>query len=253
MNVIIIEDEPLNAEYLTRLLSRIDTSIKVIATFDTVKKSVEELPKMKGIDLLFVDIHLADGISFEIFSLIEIDYPIIFTTAFDQYALKAFKLNSIDYLLKPIGVTELTSAIEKYKNYHVYKPEDFSEITKTYLQTKQTYKSRFLIKIGDHILPVTTNEIIHFIAKEGTVYLVNDSKKEYPIDYSLENLESILQPELFFRINRKVIIHLDSIQKVSAYFNSRLIVQSSVLDSESAIVSRDRVNDFKKWLEGLSN
>jgi len=253
MKVIIIEDEPLNAEYLTRLLSRIDPSIHVLATFDTVKKSIEELPKFKDVEILFVDIHLADGISFEIFSLIEINCPIIFTTAFDQYAIKAFKLNSIDYLLKPIGVTELSNAIEKFKNIHTTKQEDFSEISQNYIQSTQTYKSRFLVKIGDHILPITTQEIIHFIANEGTVYLVNDSKKEYPIDYTLDNLESMLQPNLFFRINRKVIIHLNSIQKVSSYFNSRLIIQSNVLDKESAIVSRDRVNDFKKWLEGLSH
>ena len=253
MNVVIIEDEPLNAEYLTRLLSRIDPAIQVLKVFDTVTKTVEELPQIKSVELLFVDIHLADGISFEIFSLIEINTPIIFTTAFDQYALKAFKLNSIDYLLKPIGINELTNAIEKYKNNYVLKKEDFSELTKLYLEAAQSYKTRFLVKIGDHILPISIHEIQYFTSKEGTVYLVNNTQKEYPIDYTLDQLENLLQPDLFFRINRKVIVQLHTIKKVSSYFNSRLIIQSNVLEKESAIVSRDRVNDFKKWLEGLSH
>lgn len=251
MKTIIIEDEKLSAEYLSNMLQRIDPEIEIIATFDSVKKSIEEFQNGIEADLLFVDIHLADGLSFDIFTKIQLDIPIIFTTAYDDYAIKAFKLNSIDYLLKPIGKEDLKQAIEKFKKHSNFQPnKNLEDLSQLYLQLNKQYKNRFMVKIGESIISIKTDEIIHFIAEDGVVLLVNNLNKRYTIDYTLDQLENMIDPNLFFRINRKVIISLNSIQKVATYFNSRLKINSNQLDEDSCIVSRDRVNDFKKWLDG---
>jgi DNA-binding LytR/AlgR family response regulator len=253
MKVIIIEDEKLSAEYLTNMLKRIDPGIEVIASYDSVKKSIEEFQKGIAADLLFVDIHLADGLSFDIFTQVKINIPIIFTTAYDDYAIKAFKLNSIDYLLKPIGIEELKQAIEKFKTLNVLQNQldtKIEDISQVYQNLNRQYKNRFMAKIGDSIITIKTEEIIHFVSEDGIVLLVNNLNKRYSIDYTLDQLEKMIDPKLFFRINRKVIIGMNSIQKVSSYFNSRLKVNSTQLDDEACIISRDRVNDFKKWLDG---
>lgn len=250
MKTIIIEDEKLSADYLTNMLKRIDPAIEVIANFDSVKKSVEEFQKGITADLLFVDIHLADGLSFDIFSKVYIDIPVIFTTAFDDYAIKAFKLNSVDYLLKPIGIDELKQAIEKFKKINKQQNNHIETLSQVYLQLNKHYKNRFMVKIGESIISVKSEEIIHFIAEDGIVLLVTESGKRYSIDYTLDQLESLVDPNMFFRINRKVIISLNAVQKVSTYFNSRLKINSTQLEDEACIVSRDRVNDFKNWLDG---
>jgi DNA-binding LytR/AlgR family response regulator len=255
MKVIIIEDEKLSADYLTSMLKRIDPGIEVLMYLDSVKKSIEEFQKDIEADLLFVDIHLADGLSFDIFTKIKVDIPIIFTTAFDDYAIKAFKLNSIDYLLKPIGIDDLKFALEKFKNTQekqnqiVSKIEDIAGV---YKNLTKSHKNRFMVKIGESIISVPTEEIIHFVSEDGIVLLVNNVNKRYAIDYTLDQLEKMIDPKNFFRINRKVIISIHSIQKVSSYFNSRLKINSTQLDDEACIISRDRVNDFKKWLDGNS-
>lgn len=249
MNAIIIEDEKLSAEHLSNLLIRIDASINVIATFDTVKKSVSEFQKGTKADVVFVDVHLADGLSFEIFNKIQLDTPIIFTTAYDEYAIKAFKLNSVDYLLKPIGAEDLRVAIDKLKKFTQSHTSIVQDIANAYQNLNKQFKNRFMVKMGDSIVSVKTEDVLHFIAEDGITLLVTNTAKRYPVDYTLDQLAELVSPEQFFRINRKVLISINAVQKVSSYFNSRLKINSDLLDDESAIVSRERVNEFKAWLD----
>jgi len=250
MKVIIIEDEKLSAEHLTLLLQKIDPSITVIKYFDTIKTSVTAFKEGLHADLIFMDIHLADGNSFEIFNQAKIEIPIIFTTAFDNYAIQAFKQNSIDYLLKPIALQELQFAIEKFKKQQKSENKDLiSSIATAYQQMNKEYKTRFLVKSGQTIDTVKTEEIHHFETKESLSFLVTNKGNHHLIDYTLEQLETMLQPKNFFRINRKIILNIHSIEKVNTYFNSRLSIATKFLDNDSKIVSRDRVNDFKQWLD----
>ena len=250
MRVIIIEDEKLSAEHLTILLQKIDSSIIVMKYFDTITVSVTAFKEGLNADLIFMDIHLADGNSFEIFNQIELEIPIIFTTAFDNYAIQAFKQNSIDYLLKPIALQELQFAMEKFKKQQQLGNKDIiSSIATAYQQLNKEYKTRFLVKSGQTIDTIKTEEIHHFETKESLSFLVTNKGNHHLIDYTLDQLESMLQPKNFFRINRKIILNIHSIEKVNTYFNSRLSISTKFLDSDARIVSRDRVNDFKKWLD----
>ncbi len=250
MKVIIIEDEKLSAEHLKMLLQRIDADIEVIHFFDSVKSSVKAFQQGITADLLFLDIHLADGLSFEILSQTTIDCPIIFTTAYDDYAIKAFKHNSVDYLLKPVGLNDLQSALVKYKKYNQTIHSTLVEnISLAYQQITKQYKQRFLVKMGQTIDSIKTEDAIHFQTQESITFLVTSNGKRFPIDYTLDQLEGLLSPDQFFRINRKVMMNIKSIEKVSTYFNSRLIITTQHLDQEACVVSRDRVNDFKAWLD----
>jgi DNA-binding LytR/AlgR family response regulator len=250
MNAIIIEDEKLSAEHLAHLLQRIDANIQVLANYDSVKKSISAFEKGIKADVLFVDVHLADGLSFEIFSKVNIDTPVIFTTAFDEYAIKAFKLNSVDYLLKPIGIDDLRMAIHKLKKMNQHQQVNMIEnITAAYQTINKSYKNRFMVKMGDSIVSIKSEDVLHFIAEDGVTMLLTVNEKRYAVDYTLDQLESLIAPDLFFRINRKVIVSINSVQKASSYFNSRLKINSTILVDDSAIVSRERVNDFKDWLD----
>ncbi len=250
MKVVIVEDEKLSADHLSLLLQKIDTSIEVIKYTDTVKATVEALQTGLQADLIFLDIHLADGNSFEIFTKIQTDIPIIFTTAYDNYAIQAFKQNSIDYLLKPIAMAELKFAIEKFKKQQQTSNKQLIEnITLAYQQLNKSYKNRFLVKIGKSIDTISTEEIHHFETEESLSFLVTNKGSRYAIDYTLDQLEKILQPKDFFRINRKIILHIKAIEKVSTYFNGRLSIATNFLKSEANVVSRERVNDFKAWLD----
>lgn len=250
MKVVIIEDEKLSAEHLTVLLQKIDSSIVVVESFDTISASVTAFKEGLNADLIFMDIHLADGNSFEIFNQIELEIPVIFTTAFDNYAIQAFKQNSVDYLLKPIAFADLQFALEKFKKQQQFGNKDLiSSIASAYQQINKEYKTRFLVKLGQTIDTITTEKIHHFETKESLSFLVTNKGNRYLIDYTLDQLETMLQPKNFFRINRKIILHIQSIEKVTTYFNSRLSITTKFLDSDAKIVSRDRVNDFKKWLD----
>lgn len=251
MKAIIIEDEKLSAEHLTTLLKRVDANIDVVAKYDTVKGSIEAFNKGIAADVVFMDIHLADGISFDIFPKFSQDIPVIFTTAYDEYAIKAFKYNSIDYLLKPIGLTELRGAIEKLKKQvTLNQSASIKDLAMVYQNLQKQFKSRFLVKMGDGIVSVKADDIIHFVSEDGVVLLVSQNSKRYALDYSLDELEELLDPKDFFRINRKVIVQINSIQKISNYFNSRLKIVTPLLGDEDSVVSRDRVSEFKVWLDG---
>lgn len=249
MNAIIIEDENLSAEHLSNLLYKVDPTIIVTDIFDSVARSVEAFSKGIRPDLLFLDIQLSDGLSFEIFSKIVIDTPVIFTTAYNEYAVKAFQLNSVDYLLKPVGIEDLRRAVEKFKKFNRQDSIALMEnIVNAFRSIRKDYRTRFLVRSGDAVVSVKTDTVAHFVFEDGIVLLVTHSGKRYPVDFTLEQLESQLNPELFFRINRKVIIQIDSIEKVSPYFNGRLKLAVLLLDEENRIVSRDRVFAFKKWM-----
>ncbi len=254
MKVIIIEDEKLSADYLKNILKKVDDTIDIIAVFESVEESVIAFNNGMNADIIFSDIHLSDGLSFDIFSKINIKTPIIFTTAYDEFAIQAFKLNSIDYLLKPIGIYEMKAAIEKYKDLKYTKESkavNLIDLSELYQIESIQIKNRFIVKMGDTISSIKTDQISFFLAEDGVVLLVNNVGKKYIIDYTIDQLDSCLDKQEFFRINRKVIISLNAIQKVSSYFNSRLKVSITNLEEEIGIVSRERVGDFKKWLDGV--
>jgi DNA-binding LytR/AlgR family response regulator len=250
MNVVIVEDEKLSAEHLHLLLLKIDPAVQVIQYLDSVAATVKAFESGLQADLLFLDIHLADGNSFEIFSHIQPEIPIIFTTAYDNYAIQAFKQNSIDYLLKPISLKELTFAIEKFKKQRQSGNKHLLEtITLAYQQFNNQHKTRFLVKSGQNITTIQADEIHHFETQDSISFLVTNAGGRYIIDYTLDQLEKILLPKDFFRINRKVILHIQAVEKASTYFNGRLSISAKLLEGDANIVSRERVADFKIWLD----
>ena len=250
MKVVIIEDEKLSAEHLALLLKKVDVNIEIVKYIDTVKATVSLFEDGLQCDLIFMDIHLADGNSFEVFNKIKIETPIIFTTAYDNYAIQAFKQNSIDYLLKPVSLQDVQFAMDKFnKQQQTANKKLFENFAKTYQQLNNQYKTRFIVKTGETIDTIQTHEIHHFETKESLSFLVTNKGKKYIIEYTLDQLEKILPPQDFFRINRKIIIHIQAIEKVQTYFNSRLTITANKLEGDSQIVSRERVIEFKKWLD----
>ncbi|MCL3780489.1 response regulator transcription factor [Prolixibacteraceae bacterium JC049] len=249
---IIVEDEKPAARRLNRMLEK--QGIQPVAILHSVKTAVEWLRQNKQPELLFLDIQLSDGLSFEIFEQVEVTGNIIFTTAYDEYALKAFKLKSIDYLLKPINEEELTAAIDKYKSFAPAQSSPFSSeqmmaIQQLMTANSQDYKERFTIKVGQHIRSVTTSDIECFFSEEKATYLATTEGKSLNIDYSLEQLDPLLNPKQFFRINRKFIINIDAIADIVVYSNSRLKIKLHHFNADEIIVSRERVKLFKEWLD----
>jgi DNA-binding LytR/AlgR family response regulator len=249
MNCLIVEDEKVAAERLVGLIKNYDQSIEILEIIQSVKNAVKWLNTHQAPDLIFMDIQLADGLSFEIFEQTIVKTPVIFTTAYDEYALKAFKVNSIDYLLKPIDQGELNNAIDKFKE-KIAPNEIPSQVFDTILQSlTKNYKSKFVIKVGEHIKVFTIDDVQCFYSMEKYAFLQNNSGRDYTIDYSLDQLEDLLDPGKFFRINRKYIVSFSSISDIISYSNSRLQVKLHTNTSDDLIVSREKVQDFKKWLE----
>jgi len=246
MKVVIVEDEMLSQEYLERMLQRINVDLEVVAKLDSVKGCKNFFAQSLQVDLVFMDIHLADGNAMDFLKEFPISTPIIFTTAFDQYALNAFKVNAVDYLLKPIDKNELETAIQKHLRLSSQQQNDLLENIRM-LTKGNSYKNRFMVKLGDSLSSIKAEEIHHFISEDGMVLLVTNQGKRFPLDYNLDQLEQLIEPTQFFRINRKVIIRLDAIQKVASYFNSRLRIHALQLSEDDAIVSRERVGNFKEW------
>lgn len=249
MKVLIIEDEKIAAERLIDMIRQCDNKITIVGTLQSVAKSVEWFQNNDHPDLIFMDIQLADGISFEIFEQTGITVPVIFTTAFNEYALKAFKVNSIDYLLKPIDIGELGQAIKKFKSspFHIhYQSEVFDTILKT-LTNK--YKNKFVIKVGERIRVFKTEEIQCFYSMAKAVFLQNSEGRDYAVNYTLDQLEELLDPAEFFRINRGAIISFSSIADIISFSNSRFQVKLLKNTLDDLVVSRERVQEFKKWLE----
>ncbi|MFO7655658.1 MAG: LytTR family DNA-binding domain-containing protein [Bacteroidales bacterium] len=249
MNVLIIEDEVFAAEKLEQMLLEINPAINVLAKLGSINESVKWLMNNKS-DLIFLDIQLSDGISFSIFEQVTINTPIIFTTAYDQYAIKAFQLNSISYLLKPIRKSELEESLQKYHSLKSAFSIDFEMLLANIQGREHEYKKRFLIQIGEKIRKVEINDIAYFFMFEKAVYLRTFQGNSYPVDYTLDKLESLINTEKFFRINRKYIVCIDAITSMFAYSRSRvkLELKPNADDEHDIIVSIDRSSDFKKWL-----
>ncbi len=252
MKTLIIEDEQPAAKRLAKLLAEHCPSCEIIAFIDSVEAASKWLKANPSPDLIFMDIQLADGLSFDIFSKTDVTAPVIFTTAFDQYTLRAFKVNSIDYLLKPIDPEELKTAIDKYyrlnRQHETFDRSGIERMLESVLK-QQGYKERFLVKSGQHLNYVPVKEVAYFFSEDGIAFAQCVSGKKHIIEYTLDQLEDMLNPVDFFRINRQVIVRPEAIQKISTWFNSRLKLNLSPLNELNLIVSRDRVSDFKKWLD----
>jgi len=251
MRILIIEDEQPAAKRLQQLIASCEPQAEIIACLDSVGAAVAWLSAHPSPDLIFMDIQLADNLSFEIFNQVEVSSPVIFTTAFDQYTLKAFKVNSVDYLLKPIELEELAAAMRKYEQLYA-KPQhyDLNAIRQMMQAMSQpSYKERFIVKTGQQLTYINTGDIAYFFSEDGVVQAMTWAGKKYLIEYTLEQLEPLLPPADFFRINRKMILDIKAVKKIAPYFNSRLILQVSPAYEQEILVSRERVNDFKKWLD----
>ena len=250
MQVLIIEDETPAANRLARLLQKINSDITVVNRLDSVESSVKFLQSASGIDLIFMDIQLADGLSFDIFQQTTITTPVIFTTAFDQYTLKAFKVNSIDYLLKPIDEIELHQAVEKFRQLHNKNDHSFSEKIMKLVQEMEVtkYKERLLIKRGQQLSYLKTKAIAYCYADGKLCYAVDFDGTRYLLETNLYQLEEQLQPNCFFRINRHLLVNIESVKKVHTWLGGRLKIEILPTTNVETVVSRERVNGFKEWL-----
>ncbi len=244
---VIIEDEKPAARRLQRMLEKLD--VQVLVTLHTVEEAIEWFSINPPPELIFLDIQLSDGLSFGIFEAIEVNSPIIFTTAYDEYALQAFKLNSIDYLLKPIDDEELDAAIKKFQTTRSPGIEipDLHHL-KSLLNLPKEYRKRFTIPVGQHLKIINVEDVCCFYSENKGTYLLTCEGRSYLLDCSLEKLEPELDPALFFRVNRKYIVQLKSLKDIITYSNQRLEVKLEEFKGEQIIVSRERVKDFKEWL-----
>ena len=252
MKVVILEDEPLAAEKLQRYLIKCDPKIEVLNVLDSLENAVEWIGENNAlVDLYFMDVQLIDGLSFELFNRVSVNKPVIFTTAFDEYAIDAFKVNSIDYLLKPITFTDLSKSLKKLKSLKQQfgTNADLKPVIEKIANKK--YKDRFLIRIGNHIRSVLTQNILAFSAEGRDVSLINAEGKEYPIEYTIESLIELLDPKQFYRVNRGCIVALDAITDVMVFSNRRLKLQLKKEFGREIIVSREKVGEFKLWFEGI--
>jgi len=257
LNVLIIEDEAPAVEKLERYLQKYSASIKVISKQESVKNATEWLDQHQSeIDLIFMDIQLTDGLSFKIFDQVKVEKPVIFITAFNEYALDAFKVSGIDYLLKPITYSDLSISLQKLENlksqlkWGEVENEKIKEVLA--VLPAKNYKNRFMVMLGDHIRSITSDQISFFFADGRDVYLITTQLRKFIIDYTLESLEDILDPKLFHRCNRSYILNIAAIQEVLVYSNSRLKVMPHIKWESEIIVSREKVSEFKEWFDGLN-
>lgn len=250
IKVLIIEDEQLAAKRLEKMLLDISAEFEIIQRCDSIESSVQFLKSGLMPDLVMLDVQLGDGLSFEIFKQVEISCPVIFTTAYDEYAIKAFELNSIDYLLKPINKEKLQRSIEKFKKLNLQNVSTDWKILSTLLEKeKRDYKQRFLVYVGEHLHSVLTSDIAYFYSIEKSTFLTTKLGKNFSIDLSLEKLEGMLSPKFFFRINRQYITSFDSIKKMYILSKSRIKLTLEPLTSDEILISNARTRDFREWLD----
>jgi len=254
MKTLIVEDERLAADRLTEMLTRYDPSCQIVGTTDSVEDTVRWLLQNGAPDLLLMDIHLADGLCFNIFKHVQVPSPVIFTTAYDKYAIQAFEVHSIAYLLKPIAYAGLVQAMHKLQalnqQFAYWHPQQIRQLTDALLNQPKNYKSRFLVKFGDHLQYKILADIAYFYAEGKTVYLVCNDAKRFVVDHTVEELEDLLDPTLFYRLNRKIMAQITAVKDVKIMHNSRYRVHLKPLTEEEVYVSRDRVPAFKVWLDG---
>ncbi len=249
MKVLIIEDEQPAANRLQRLIRVLDSNISITETIGSVEDAVNWLHGNPPPDLIFMDIQLEDGICFDIFEQVELKTPVIFTTTYDQYALKAFRVNSVDYLLKPISGELLRASLEKYKEVFDLKVRD-QQINSLIKQLNPSYKERFLVRVGERFRSVPVNTVSCFYIHDKYNFLLTEGGISYGIDPALDSIEQLLDPVWFFRVNRKTIVNYAAITEVIAYSGSRLkIALHNWKETEDIIVSRERVSKFKNWMD----
>ena len=255
MKILIIEDEELAVKKLHKMLIGIDDSIEVIANLDSIESSVEWLENNETPDLIMMDIELLDGQSFEIFNRVKVKSPVIFTTSYDEYALKAFKVNSVDYLLKPIQREDLAAALNKYRQMFAApaasQPSINMDMLVKELQQKlqpREYRKRFLVKNVQKLVSVETDDIAYFYSDGRLNFFKTTENKKYVVDYTMDELDGMLDPDKYFRISRSFFVSIDSVDQINDYFGNRLILTLKPAVDKEALVSREKVTDFKKWL-----
>lgn len=251
MKVLIVEDEVPASRRLASLVKEIDEDIEVMGIIDSISQAVIWLKQKPQPDLILLDIELSDGQSFEIFNQVEVQSAIIFTTAYDEFALKAFKVNSIDYILKPIDKELLSKAILKYKNFKIGFGSKIIDIQKLMdsFHIKQEYKARFLVKQGDKLFTVDTNQIAYIISEDKLSFIISNQNKKYLVDGTLDELERKLDPKLFFRINRQIIASINSIESSYTHLNGKIKITLNPKPEEEVFISREKATEFKKWLD----
>jgi DNA-binding LytR/AlgR family response regulator len=255
MKILIVEDEELAVKKLVKTLNGVESSAEIIGITDSIKSTVEWLQENPQPDLILMDIELADGQSFEIFNLTEVKSPVVFTTSYDEYALKAFKVNSIDYLLKPVQKEDLEKALNKFRNLNVKQQDDsngtsLEKIVKELQQKLQPkeYRKRFLVKNGQKLVSIEVDDIRYFFSDGRLNFFKTADNKKFVVDYTMDELEDMLDPEKYFRTSRSFYVSINSIDKIEDYFGNRLILQLKPLVDKEALVSLEKVSDFKKWM-----
>ena len=255
MKILIIEDEAFAATALESLILELRPETKVLDKIESIEEALEWFSLNPSPDLIFCDIHLSDGNSFEIFKAREIKSPVIFTTAYDEYAIEAFKVNSIDYLLKPVAKEELAEAIKKYEDLRGNKLNDDFQKLQNLLQSSLQEnspagkKSRFMVKSGQTIKSISSEDVAFFLAEEGVVLLTTFTEKRFVINYTLDQLEEMLNQELFFRANRQLIVNINAVKEVSPYFKGRLHLVLKGEHAKEQIISSSKASAFKEWLD----
>ncbi len=252
MNILIVEDEELAQKKLQKTLGAVDAAAKVVGITDSIQSTVGWLQANPAVDLILMDIELADGQSFEVFNLVDVKAPVIFTTSYDEYALKAFKVNSVDYLLKPVQTEDLQVALDKYKKLSASKGADVNieSLVKKIQQQMQPkeYRKRFLVKMAQKLVSVEVGDIAYFYSDGRLNFFKTRDNKKFVVDYTMDELEEMLDPDTFFRISRSFYVSIDAIEKIEDYFGNRLILTLKPAVEKEALVSREKVSDFKKWM-----
>ncbi|HEU5291436.1 MAG TPA: LytTR family DNA-binding domain-containing protein [Cyclobacteriaceae bacterium] len=252
MNILIIEDEPQAAKRLETLVYELLPGARVLDKIDSVKKSVQWLKNNPPPDLALVDIQLADGISFQIFEQCEVKCPVIFTTAYDEYALKAFKVNSIDYILKPVDKNDLQAALKKLETLTSSADGTkklLNSIGEVVQKLSRKYKERFVIKVGEHLRTIGVKDILYFHSQDKATFCHTADNRNHILDFTLEQLEDMIDPLAYFRVNRKYLVRAEAIQDIVSYTNSRLRLVLKNSTDNDVIVARERVQEFKQWLD----
>lgn len=248
MNILIIEDEARAANHLERLIHKVAPDMHILDKIETIRDAITFLQNRSDISLIFSDIQLADGLSFEIYKQINVNCPIVFTTAYDQYAIEAFTTNGIDYLLKPIEEDRLLQAIQKVKQFSANNQLKNLLTLVNQIQKKE-YKLRFMVKVGDKIKSISTSNIKAFYSFDKATFLHTNSNRSYALDYTLDEIADLVDPQVFFKINRKYIVSIAACQHIIAWTNSRLKLTVEGIDDPQIIVAREKVQEFKRWLD----
>jgi DNA-binding LytR/AlgR family response regulator len=250
IRTLIIEDEKPAALRLKRLLESIDKEIEIVEILDTVESAVNWFEIHSQPDLIMLDIQLGDGLSFEIFRKVKVDSYVIFTTAFDEYAIKAFEVNSIDYLLKPVDEARLGNSLKKYKNFKSSSQTDnINKLLETIESRNDKFKKRFVVSIANKIKVIETKEVAYFYSSEKNTFLCTSDNRQYPLDFSLDHLEGMLNPDFFFRVNRQFIVQFKFISKIDILSKSRIRMETNPKSADEIMVSSARTSEFRQWLD----